>query len=90
MTRAPTPLPTKFGERAAGAHEPVDTDQQGQRGDRHGRGSPPGRGERDEARAGHAAGAFRGQHGDAQQGRLLAEAERGMSSPAPGTGSHVM
>src|SRR3989442_93853 len=65
----------QIGQRAAFAHELVDTHQQRERLDRDVRHDGKRRGEGDEAGAGDPRGSLRGQHGDGEQGQLLAEAE---------------
>ena len=65
----------EIGQRAAFAHEPVDTQDQREARDRHRRHDRQRCREGDEARAGHARRALRTDHRDEQQGELIAQAE---------------
>src|SRR5882762_2466202 len=64
-----------IGEGAAFAHEFVDADEKGQRLNRNGRDRGEDGGERDEARAGYAGGAFGGNHGEEEDAHHLPELE---------------
>ena len=67
----------QVGERARFRHEAVDPQDQGDRRDRDRADARQRRGQHDEARAGHAGGALRGQQQDADNAELLREAQVG-------------
>src|SRR5580765_2897218 len=65
----------EIGQRAAFAHELVDTHQNSDRLDRDVGHDRKRRGQADEAGAGHARGALRGDHGDAKNAKFLPDRE---------------